>query len=201
MRVPSLERPLPVRDFWRIHPELPGVVLTCDLLVEQGLASARSGDAETRHAVDRIDGEAEAVGLITNGQLQRRVDVALLLVAAHVNVVLMWPMVSEPVDQPRVGVEIENHRLVGGEEGLELAIGQPVRMLGVRDQFEQIHHIHEPDLYVGQSPQLAITTSGSAPWSLLAQSQMPTPFVQCSIAASMSRYWRCTCLSAMMTLT
>jgi hypothetical protein len=56
------------------------------------------------------------------------------------------------------------------------------------------------DSIVGQSPQLATTTSSSAPWSLLAQAQMPRPFVQCSIAASMSRYWRCTCLSAMITL-
>jgi hypothetical protein len=31
------------------------------------------------------------------------------------------------------------------------------------------------DSIVGQSPQLAMTTSGSPPWSLLAQSQMPTP--------------------------
>ena len=54
---------------------------------------------------------------------------------------------------------------------------------------------------VGMSPQLAMTTSGSAPWSLLAQSQMPMPLVQCSIAASMSRYCRCDCLSATMTLT
>ena len=83
-----LKRPLPVRDFRRIHPELPGVVLTGDLLVEQGLASARSGDVETRHAVDRVNGEAEAVGLIANGQFQRRVDVALLLIAAHVYVAL-----------------------------------------------------------------------------------------------------------------
>src|SRR5271165_3453812 len=107
MRVPSLERPLPVRDFRRIHPELPGVVLTCDLLVEQGLASARSGDAETRHAVDRVNGQREAVGLVTNSQLQRRVDVALFLVAAHVNAVLIRPAVGEPVDQPGVGMEVE----------------------------------------------------------------------------------------------
>ena len=33
------------------------------------------------------------------------------------------------------------------------------------------------------------------PRSLLAQSQMPMPLVQCLIAASMSRYCRCICLS------
>jgi hypothetical protein len=74
----SLERPLPIRDLWRIYAELPGVIFTRDLLVEQDLASARSDDAETRHAVDRVDGQSEAVGLVANGQLQRRIDVALL---------------------------------------------------------------------------------------------------------------------------
>src|SRR5262249_23431509 len=87
--VRSLERPLPIPNLRRIHAELVGVIFTCDLLVQQGLASARPGDAETRHAVDRVDGQAEAVGLVADGQLQRRIDVALLLVAAHVNVVLM----------------------------------------------------------------------------------------------------------------
>ena len=38
---------------------------------------------------------------------------------------------------------------------------------------------------VGVSPQQAITTSGSAPWSLLAHGQMPMPSVQCTTAASM----------------
>jgi len=91
----SLERPLPICDVQCIHAELVGVVFTRDLLVEQGLASARPGDAETRHPINRVDSKAEAVGLVSNSELQRRVDVALLLVAAHVNVVLMRPVVGE----------------------------------------------------------------------------------------------------------
>jgi hypothetical protein len=93
---------------------------------------------------------ARARERIANGQLQRRIDVALLLVATHVNVVLMRPVVGEPVDQPGVGVEVEDDRPVRGEERLELAIGQPVRMFRIRHQPEQIHHIYEPDLDVGQ---------------------------------------------------
>src|SRR5580700_747014 len=124
----SLERPLPIRDVRRIHAELPCVVFTCDLLVEQRLAGARPGNAEPRHTVDCVDGEAEAVGLIANRQFQRRVDVALLLIAAHVYVVLVRPVVSEPVDEPWVSVEIVDNRLVRREEGLELAVCQPVRM-------------------------------------------------------------------------
>ena len=37
---------------------------------------------------------------------------------------------------------------------------------------------------------LAITMSGSLPWSVLAQAQIPIPFWQCLAAASMSRYCR-----------
>ena len=54
--------------------------------------------------------------------------------------------------------------------------------------------------WVGMSPQPTITTSGSEPWSVLAQSQMPMPLVQCLMALSMSRYCRCFCLSETMTL-
>src|SRR5260370_16504361 len=110
----SLEGPLPIRDVQRIHAELPGVVFTCDLLVEQRLAGARPGNAEPRHTVDCVDGQAEAVGLVANGQLQRRIDVALLLVAAHVNVVVMRPVLGEPVYLPGVGVDIEDNRLLWG---------------------------------------------------------------------------------------
>jgi len=64
------------------------------LLVEQGLASARCSDPKSRHAVDCVDGEAEAVGLVANRQLQWCIDIALLFLAAHVDVVLMGPMIG-----------------------------------------------------------------------------------------------------------
>jgi hypothetical protein len=77
--------------------------------------------------------------------------------AKAVNVALMRPMVGEAMDQPWIGVEIEDDRPVRGEEGLELEVCQPVRMLGVRDQLEQIHHVHEADLDVGE----VLTEQGS----------------------------------------
>src|SRR5260370_17615870 len=102
----SLEGPLPIRDVQRIHAELPGVVFTCDLLVEQRLAGARPGNAEPRHTVDCVDGQAEAVGLVANGQLQRRIVVALLLVASPVILVLMRPVGGEPWYPPPVAAQL-----------------------------------------------------------------------------------------------
>ncbi len=51
------------------------------------------------------------------------------------------------------------------------------------------------------SPQQAITTSGSPPWSLLAQSQMPMPRVQWRMAWSIVSQFGAGCLPATMTLT
>ena len=54
---------------------------------------------------------------------------------------------------------------------------------------------------VGTSPQQAMTTSGSLPWSLLAQSQMPMPAVQCLIAWSIVSHCGANCLPATTRLT
>ena len=64
------------------------------------------------HAVDDVDGEVEAVDLVEDGELERRVDVALLLVAAHVDVVVVLAAVGELVDERGVGVEVEDDGLV-----------------------------------------------------------------------------------------
>jgi hypothetical protein len=93
----------------------------------------------------------------------------------------------------RIAVEGEDHRLVGGEQFVEILVFQAVRMLGLRLQHHQIDHVDDADADVGDvarssvtaasvssvgtSPAQAITTSGS-PSSLLAQCQMPAPAVQ-----------------------
>jgi hypothetical protein len=47
-----------------------------------------------------------------------------------VDVVVVGATISQPVDQPRVGVEGEDDRLVPGEEFVEIHVAQPVRVLG-----------------------------------------------------------------------
>src|SRR5882757_1069662 len=98
--------PFPISKLGRVYPELISMLFTRDPLVDESLAHVGAGDMETRHPVDGIDSQTEAIGLITNGKLQRRVDVTLLLVAAHVNIVLARPTVGEAMDQPRVTVKV-----------------------------------------------------------------------------------------------
>ena len=82
-----------------------------DLILEPVL-HVRAGIAQTRHAVDHVDGELEAVDLVDDREFERRVDVALLLVAVNVDVLVIRAAVGELVDERRVRVEVEDDRLV-----------------------------------------------------------------------------------------
>src|SRR5271165_415891 len=92
--------PLPGRDVGPVYADSISVLFARDPLVDQFIAEAGGADAQAGDPVDGVNGQGEAVGLVADGQLQRRVDVAVLLVAAHVDVVLARPPVGESVDQP-----------------------------------------------------------------------------------------------------
>ena len=74
-----------------------------------------------------------------------------LLVAAHVDVVVVVELVGELVDQPRVAVEVEDHRLVEREQAVEVAVRRAVRMLAGALHPEEIDHIDEAQLEVRQA--------------------------------------------------
>ena len=59
-------------------------------VIDDGVAhlflQMRRAHTETRHAVDDVHDEMEAVDLIEDGELQRRVDVAALSIAMNVQI-------------------------------------------------------------------------------------------------------------------
>ncbi len=61
-----------------------GVLKTRDLAVPEPLLRVRAGVAEARDAVDDVDGQAEAVDLVLDRELERRADAPLLLVPPYV---------------------------------------------------------------------------------------------------------------------
>src|SRR5258705_552211 len=127
-----LKGPFPIRDLGRVYAELVSMLFTRDPLVNESLAHAGARDTETGHPVDGVDGQTEAVSLITNGEFQRRVDVTLFLVTTYVNVVLAGPAVGEAMDQQRGTVKVKDHGFVQGKNGLELTVGHTARVLSMR---------------------------------------------------------------------
>ena len=66
--------------------------------------------------------------------------------------------VGEAVNQPWVPVKGKNHRLIGGEDGIEIPIGKSVRMLGGRLECHEIDYVHDPDLQSRVSPRVDWTS-------------------------------------------
>src|SRR5258708_13268796 len=95
-------------------------------MVEQRLADAGSLDPEAGHSVDGVDCEAEAIRLVLDGQFQWCVDVPLLLVPAHVDVVLTGSAICKPVNQPWVRMEVEDDWLVRWENNVQLPTPPPL---------------------------------------------------------------------------
>ncbi len=126
-----------------------GVAFCRYLLVEQRFADAGPRDPKTRYAVDGVDCQAEAIRLVFDGQFQRRVDVPLLLVPTHMNVVLARPPICKPVNQPWIRMKVEDDRFVRCEDGFEFPVRQTVGMFYVGDQPEKIDNVYESHFHVG----------------------------------------------------
>ena len=86
-----------------------------DLSLQPFLDVSANG-AHTRDAIDDIHRQMEAVDLVENRKFERSVDAALLFLTVHVNVVVVRAPVREFVNKRRIGMEVENDRLVGREE-------------------------------------------------------------------------------------
>jgi hypothetical protein len=54
------------------------------------------------------------------------------------------------MDQPGIPVKREDHRLVAGEQGIEVVVAQAVRVLAGRLQLHQVDHVDHADLELGK---------------------------------------------------
>src|SRR4051812_24595103 len=83
--------PRPAVDLGLVDAELVRVVRALDLHVAKLLLRMSARDVKRRDAVDHVLRDCESVDLILDREVERRVDVALLLVAAHVQVPVIGP--------------------------------------------------------------------------------------------------------------
>src|SRR5215469_6618660 len=111
-RQTSLIGPGPRGDVWFVDPVFVRVVHALNLLIAELLLGMATDLLEFRNPIDSVNRQAEAVDLIFYRQLQRGVYISLLLVATYMQAFMVLAAISEPMDKPRVSMEIENHRLV-----------------------------------------------------------------------------------------
>jgi hypothetical protein len=112
--LPSIS-PFPVNDLRFVDAVFVSISAACKLFVSEAVLCVRSFNLEFRHSINHVDRDTESVGLISNGQLERRIDIPLFLVSAHVEIVMVMPSIGQFVDRPGVRMEIENDRPVHSE--------------------------------------------------------------------------------------
>ena len=84
-----LVRPLPTANLRTVDPVLVCVTPACDLEIVEFLFGVRADPLQFWDTVNRVHGKGEAIDLIVHGQLHRCVDVALLLVPAYMQILVL----------------------------------------------------------------------------------------------------------------
>ena len=123
--------PGPAIDLRLVDAIFVGVGLAFELHHAQLFFCVSAGCTQGGHAIDCVHSDGEAINLVPDSQVERRVDVAFFFVAADMQILMVGAAVREPVDEPRITVKIEDDRFVGGKETVEVSIAQTVWMLPV----------------------------------------------------------------------
>lgn len=135
----------------RIQPRLVSIIHAANPLIQQSLPRRRTLVAQSLgQSVNRQHGQTIPITLVANRQLQRSIDIALLLVPSDVHVLLSGAVVGQTVDEPGVRVEVEDNGLVGCEEGRVFRVFEAMRVVTVLDQFEEVDDVDEADLEFGE---------------------------------------------------
>ena len=140
--------PSPASNLGQVCPLLVSVVPACNLHIAKTFHGVRTDWLQPWNALDDVHCKTEAVNLVYDRQFHRCIDVAFFLVATHMHVVVIFTPISQSMDEPWIPVEIEDDRLVDGEEGIEVLIGQAMRVLRTGLQFKEIDDIDIADLDV-----------------------------------------------------
>src|SRR5262249_26653985 len=133
--------PTPFHDFRLVDTVFMRITATANLQVAELLLCVRANCLKPRHAIDHIYCQREPINLVFNRQLQRRVDVAALFVPAYVQVLMVVPVVAQPVNQPGIAMKIEYNRLVHCEQTVKVTVAEAMRMLAIRLQLEEIQDV------------------------------------------------------------
>src|ERR1039458_6052005 len=142
--------PLPIANFGQVLAELFDVLLVLDELVLKLLLEIDAPVARLWQAINGGHDEVEAIQIIQHRHVEGRGDGPFFLVTADVQVLVVGAAVGQSVDQPRVGMERKDDRLVFGEKLVEIRVAQPVRVLGLRLQFHEVDDVDHANFQVGQ---------------------------------------------------
>src|SRR5688572_13865841 len=102
--------PLPTADLGQVIPTFANILLVFEPLIAHQLFDVRATPLEFWHAVNDIHNQMKAIQIVQDDHIEWCSSRTLLLVSAHVEVSVVCPPVSQPVDQPGVAVKRKDYR-------------------------------------------------------------------------------------------
>lgn len=104
----------------------------------------RGSLSQPGNPVDDVDYQPVSVHLVAHQHVEGCRRGALLDVAAYVKLVVAAAAIGQTVNQPRVTVVGEDHRPVGGEDRVVLAVAHAVWVQALRLQPHQVDDVDHP---------------------------------------------------------
>jgi hypothetical protein len=92
-----------------------------DLWVTELFFRVNSHPLQSWHSID-VNRQAIAIDLVLDRQFHRRIEVAFLLVPADMHAIAVCSSLRQSMNQPRVPMEIEDHRFICREKGIEVPV-------------------------------------------------------------------------------
>src|SRR4051812_16777632 len=108
--------PDPVAHFRHVFAPLDDVQLVVRQLTAHQLPQVGGPIAQLRNTVYRLHNQVEPIQIIAHDHVERRRRRTLLLIAAHVNIVMIRTPVSEAMNQPWITMEGKDHGLVSRKQ-------------------------------------------------------------------------------------
>ncbi len=108
------------------------VEFVIDQQIAQFLFVASGPRGKAGDAVDDIHRQMEAIQIVEDRHVEWGGGRAFLLITANVQIIVIGAAVSEAMDQPRISVKREDDGLIGGEDRIEIGVGNSVGMLASR---------------------------------------------------------------------
>ena len=108
---------------------LVNVLLVLDELVAHGLFGIGCHRTQLVDAIDDVGDQIESIDVVQDGHVEGRRRRTFLLVAAHMQVLVIGAPVGQAMNQPRIAVVGENDGLVPREYRVEIPIRNTMGVL------------------------------------------------------------------------
>jgi len=126
------------------------VLFVLDELVAQKLFEVCADALQAGNAVGDVAGQMETIQIVEYGHVEGSGGCSFFLVSADMEIVVIGAAIGEAVNERGIAVVGKDDGLVDRKQGVEIAIGEAVGMLGGSLDGHQVNDIDDSNFDIGE---------------------------------------------------